>query len=744
MAVVWSGGGDYQLGIETWCAAYTDTTETWSVRVWFWTSKTGTYNKTTTLHISGGFTYDGRVNIGVGSEHKQLLYETHDTWNRLEGQPRTISVSASLSGFHHSIGGVSASFPVSARAIGSALKPRGVYTHATGSKVYLYYTCVSPKERPCTQIKIWYQDRGESDWHLLEDWQAGRGYTYEDQKQYVYETQIPDRGTARRWSVGLYNSVGGDWEATDWLDNDYPAPVNVYAARENDDSDNVVLTWRGVKEVPGSRFEIVNWHTRSFVQSVDWAPGNTYRAVIGYPRYQDGKYSVRQVSPDGAVSSPWADSNIVGAQCEPGAPYDLIPTVTYLPIGQSARLGWKHNSLDGTSQTGFEVQVSRNGGAWVSEKGDGDRAYWDTPVLQDGDTLKWRVRTKGTWGSYGPWSDTLMYESVSKPTIKIMSPSNEGFVTDANFVQYTIACSRHPAVFSILCTVTDMDSGRMIRQKKLRQYSQTGQIIYLADQLPNNARIKLIAGAEAKTVADPVARTGSTHFKAPAAPLLSAAFDLSAYLHHISWKTDIGHEEAALPETQKVILERRTQGEDVWETVAELPKGQESYSDSCAPLHLPVQYRVTAVSDLGTASYSEVCTVDPPRVKRICLNFGYGYRQLFQARYNPGVETAENFTHEKQYIFAGHALPVTVRGPGMTRVRKISGMLFPQKDGPGEVARQLDTLRSMAQYPGTVLLRTHDTPPVWGTVSDVSYTLETWGGYSYSFTHTQTIREDRQ
>lgn len=722
MATVWSGGGDYQLGIETWCAAYTDTTETWSVRVWFWTSKTGTYNKTTTLHISGGFTYNERVNIGVGSEHKQLLYESHDTWNRLEGQPRTISVSASLSGFHHSIGGVSASFPVSARAIGSALKPKGVSASVSGEKVIVYYTCVSPKERPCTQIKIWYQDWGENNWYLLEDWQAGSWGRFPDEKQYTYDAVKPPLGQRRRWSVGLYNSTGGDWEATDWITAKLYAPSAVNLTRYGGE---VTLVWHGLNNLPGSYFEIYNWDTYSRIATVDYSESDDewYIKTLPAPTTSSVKYAIRQVDSTGSVKSDFETSNRIELLAPPNPPTELSPAPGYAPVTQDIRVSWQHNSTDGTAQKAYEIQYRYDSGQWHTLKGTAESAATLTTGSNE-TTLQWRVRTKGEHEQFSPWSQVCAYEAVSPPYLTVLQPETETIQISKDRYDCIFSSSRYPAQFTISYTVKKKKDGTTVKQEKVT-HSANSDLHYRIQNIPNECVATVTVHLRAKTDAREDEKfTIETKYPQPPTPQL-----LATWVGHGKIFIRIDNNAAPGQISHNIVQRRDKTG---WTTIANDIRPDDGCVDKTPPFTGNIIYRVIAVSNLNTQAISPqtAATGKPGATAALTCN---GLTIMLQ--YN--VEKKETYTMENvsRHFFLGRTLPVLYGGRESSRSLGISFMLA-AGEKPLETVELLETLVGYA-YP--ILYRDVEGTYMWGMVSEINFDrARGTGQYGVSLTLEET------
>lgn len=133
--------------------------------------------------------------------------------------------------------------------------------------------------------------------------------------------------------------------------------------------------------------------------------------------------------------SAWTVSNTVSTLSAPQAPTLIMP-VTGTPITLdegTARLAWVHNPTDGTPQEAAQIQYYVND-TYISTITVGSVSYYDLTLnplyISAGDTVSWRVRTKGAYANYSDWSDYNSFKALTKPQIAFTAPDNGDVITN--------------------------------------------------------------------------------------------------------------------------------------------------------------------------------------------------------------------------------------------------------------------------------------------------------------------------
>jgi len=131
------------------------------------------------------------------------------------------------------------------------------------------------------------------------------------------------------------------------------------------------------------------------------------------------------------ISAQSAASNTVQLLSAPNAPTGLGPTAVR-DATDPVTLVWRHNPVDSTGQTAFQVRHRAVGaGTWTTETAvTSGTSAWVMP----GDTyanptdVEWQVATKGQHASYSPFSATATLPASARPTVAISAPPDASVV----------------------------------------------------------------------------------------------------------------------------------------------------------------------------------------------------------------------------------------------------------------------------------------------------------------------------
>lgn len=131
---------------------------------------------------------------------------------------------------------------------------------------------------------------------------------------------------------------------------------------------------------------------------------------------------VRNVNATG--TSDWLVSEQVTTICPPAAPTLISPLGVLDMAGGSVTFTWRHNPLDGSSQTAAQLAYSTNGGStWTTVTKSTEESHTISPIPWAAGTLvTWRVRTKGADANYGDWAQAVQFDVFTAPTLNITSP----------------------------------------------------------------------------------------------------------------------------------------------------------------------------------------------------------------------------------------------------------------------------------------------------------------------------------
>ena len=168
--------------------------------------------------------------------------------------------------------------------------------------------------------------------------------------------------------------------------------------------------------------------------------GGSYETVGTFPglltSFEDSpgvgiyRYRARNVLDVGKVRySAWAElDRDVASAAAPATPTLSAPSSSeVIDIDQPLVFRWAHIPIDGTSETAAELEWSTDDGAtWTHENtADGSSNLTvDPDVFGLNSTVLWRVRTKGAYAEWSPWSQTGMFFTRRKPVVTINSPES--------------------------------------------------------------------------------------------------------------------------------------------------------------------------------------------------------------------------------------------------------------------------------------------------------------------------------
>lgn len=144
-----------------------------------------------------------------------------------------------------------------------------------------------------------------------------------------------------------------------------------------------------------------------------------------------GIYYFRARNTRGALVSAWSPvSEPVATLVAPNPPTLTAPAsgavVNYTQT-QTTALSWVHNPLDGSAQTAAEVQRSTDGGqTWTTASVTTAQQYSLALASIIGQTVTWRVRTKGAAADWSAWSASRTFTVYPEPTITITLKDGNG------------------------------------------------------------------------------------------------------------------------------------------------------------------------------------------------------------------------------------------------------------------------------------------------------------------------------
>lgn len=429
------------------------------------------------------------------------------------------------------------------------------------------------------------------------------------------------------------------------------------------------------------------------------------------------------------LTSTWARSNTVGLTAPPAAPSNLAPNGPAFDASLEQTFSWKHNTLDSSHQTAYEIHYRIGTGAWVTTgkvtSAISSRVF-PAGTFTNGNSYQWEVRTYGAHATASPWSATATFKESAPPSVTISSP---GTTLDTStlllawnyFDPEGSAQSLWEAQLLLQDEVIETQSGS----------GATSSIEFatrLTDATEYQVTVRVRDGDSLWSNWDQV--TFTTDFLTPPVPDLNLSWDdttgtVAAAINNLSGDIDA---------TSNVLV-RSLDGGQSWEEVGVAPVNGTGF-DPTVPLGLlAVQYKVIAWTDLPSSSESlvqEISTVYEVGYWSV----GDMFQTVIQLRINQGgppkIDLTTGIYQKILHYYAGRTSPVETIGEATAVTGSVEFVVT-------SVAER-NLARLMALMPAPHLFRLPDGTLVFSSVGEVSETRLAEGWYQISFNITEVDR----
>lgn len=227
---------------------------------------------------------------------------------------------------------------------------------------------------------------------------------------------------------GCRNSLFSEWSEYSEKLVTIPATPSGFTECYAKTSTSVYLEWEAVNTAKTYEIEYAN-----DISYFDSSDKTTTISSIESTRYEKtglekgDTYYFRLRAVNDTGSSPWSEVASTTVGKAPGAPTTWSSTTTAI-VGESLSLYWVHNSEDGSSQTYAELELFVNNASEVitiqnsteEDRKDKTSVYiLNTTQYEEGNTIKWRVRTRGVTETYGEWSVQRSIDIYAPPTLTL-------------------------------------------------------------------------------------------------------------------------------------------------------------------------------------------------------------------------------------------------------------------------------------------------------------------------------------
>lgn len=708
MAIVWGGTSGYlQLGIDIIMSPGSVGPKTESVTV------TAVYY----IRAAGyGHNFSDTLRLGgrISGSQGYSFSSPRDGWTSKEIARRSVTIQTAMSR-------QTVTFSASTGPVWNGGTPSVSRSHVVGARGY------EPPRPPRDPLAAWQRD-GLTRVSWSTDYTGRDGlYPWDgvsirrwklSEKRWEYVARVPWHvktwddvnapvGEHTEYDVQAYNDAG--WSPIVWAGavNTRPsAPTGVRAVKTGSD---ITVSWsvpdyagyftgftvydNGVK-VGDAAGDVREWThvspsaTGAHVYTVSaWtanAPRNTVTAGLKLE------------------SSRSAPSNTVAILARPYAPQDLSPSGVTVPLeDEAARLSWRHNPADASTQSYYQIRYRQAGGSWNTTSITKSSGQSYRLALSGAGRVEWQARS---WGSYkpgmeagaSPWSAVSGFTVENRPAVSVTAPGAGVFDRSKLSVEWSYLQEQGSGQAGARITVTDTADGSVLDtavvQGSVSRYAVRRTVLD-----GHSYRVTVQARSESGLWSDTATVTVQVKYAQPPVPVVSTSWDEQSGMMSVQIMNPAGE-----PETVSNTVERSVDGGSTWELVADGLPVQATVTDSECLSTGTTRYRVTATSALPSSS---TVVVDAEADSgAMWIGAGAGYADAIRLPYNPEVSFTPSLPGRETYRFAGRTMRVMVDGTGVDRSWQLAARLIPGDDtncSPRDVDR-------VALTPGPVCYRNPD------------------------------------
>lgn len=249
----------------------------------------------------------------------------------------------------------------------------------------------------------------------------------------IYQVDV-DAGYRYKVRVrGVRNGLTSDWSEYSDNYNTIPTPPEGITELKAVSETSVSISWSEVTTATSYGIEYTdnkdNFDVTSGTSSTQVDVGTTF-TITGLESGHEYFFRVKAINDEG--ESPYTEikSIIVGKKPTSPTTWSNSSTIT---VGETLNLYWIHNSVDGSSQTYAELELTVNGStssqviqnSEEEEEKDKTSVYSiDTSSYTEGTTILWRVRTRGVTEDFSEWSIQRTVNVYAPPTLQLTVASS--------------------------------------------------------------------------------------------------------------------------------------------------------------------------------------------------------------------------------------------------------------------------------------------------------------------------------
>lgn len=708
MAVVWGGTSGYlQLGIDVLSSPGSVGPRTQSVTltvVYYIRAAGYGHNFSDTLRMGGRIT---------GSQGYSFSSPV-DGWTSKEIARRSVTIQTAMSR-------QTVTFSASTGPVWNGGTPSVSRSHVIGARGY------EPPRPPKNPLAAWQRD-GLTRVSWTPDYTGRDGlYPWDgvsirrwklSEKRWEYVARVPWHvktwddvnapvGEHTEYDVQAYNDAG--WSPVVWAGPVNTRPLPPTGVRAVKTGSDITVSW-SVPDYPGyyTGFTVYD----NGVKVGDAAGGAREWTHVNPSATGAHVYTVSAWTANNArntvtaglklESSRSAPSNTVAILARPYAPQDLSPSGVTVPLeDEAARLSWRHNPADASTQSYYQIRYRQAEGSWNTTSITKSTAQQYRLPLSGVGRVEWQVRS---WGSYkpgvedgaSPWSPVSSFTVENRPAVNVTAPSAGEYDRSKLTVEWSYLQEQGSGQSGAKITVTDTADGSVL-DSAVVQGAVSRYAVRRTVQDEHEYRITVQVRSESGLWSDTATVTVQVRYAQPPVPVVSVSWDEQSGMMSVQIMNPAGE-----PETVSNTVERSVDGGSTWELVADGLPVQATVTDSECLSTGTTRYRVTATSALPSSS---TVVVDAEADSgAMWIGAGAGYADAIRLPYNPEVSFTPSLPGRETYRFAGRTMRVMVDGTGVDRSWQLAARLIPGDDTnctPRDVDR-------VALTPGPVCYRNPD------------------------------------
>lgn len=430
------------------------------------------------------------------------------------------------------------------------------------------------------------------------------------------------------------------------------------------------------------------------------------------------------------LASAWVASNVVPLQSAPNPPSALSPNGLSFDAMSTQTFLWKHNTVDSSAQTAYEIQYRIGAAAWTSTgkiTSTSMQRLFAAQFFSNGNVYQWQVRTWGAFTNPSDWSPAATFTASASPSVSITSP---GTVLEASRVVVAWNYTDPEGTAQSMWAAELLFQGTVLEHLSSSGSAASADFTArLTDATNYQVRVQVRDGSSLWSQWDQVSFT--TNFPLPPQPVLDSYWESTSGSVSLSVTNPDGG--TTVVDYNQIL--RSLDGGTTWEHVLDTLPNNTGF-DTGVPLGVAeVRYKAVAWTALPSSSESILQFIDTTS-SRGYWSAGPSFEQVIQLRVNigsaPKIDLTTGLTQKTLHYFAGRRSPVEMTGEATERSGSVEFAVTSAAD--------VFKVRSMALLVAPHLFRLPDGTLIYSSVGSVSDTRLAEGWYHITFDITEVDR----